>query len=282
MATINSILRGLFDSLMGPFQDLSPLVTLIPISVLTAIFALLVYKYTSKQERIAEVKDQMFAGIFEIRLFNDDLSLILKATGTILNYATRYLALSVWPAMVILMIPLVFVIAQLQFQYGFQGFEPGDTVLLEVELVAPEGAESFETGAAKPPTDLQLPGSVVQETPAVWIPSQNQLAWRLRVDDWGDYELGITVDGETVTKSLVASESIVRRSPVRTDTGFWNQLLYPAEKPLPSDSVVASISIDYRDGTIPFLWIDWNWLILYVVLMIVIGFALAKPMDVTV
>ena len=45
---------------------------------------------------------------------------------------------------------------------------------------------------------------------------------------------------------------------------------------------MASISIDYPEASIPFLFIDWNWLILYLVLMIVLGFALAKPLGVTV
>jgi hypothetical protein len=282
MATLNSILRSLFDTLLGPFQGLSPLVTLIPISVLTAIFALLVYKYTSKQERLEEVKDQMFAGIFEIRLFNDNLLLILKAVGTVFNNSARYLALSIWPAMVVMMIPIIFVIAQLQFHYGYDGFEPGDEVLLKVTMAPPDGQESFETDAPKPAAQLDLPSAIRQETPAVWVPSQSQLAWRLRVEEHGAFEIGITVAGESVTKSLDATEVITRRAPVRTDSGLMNQLLYPAEAPLPGDSGVASISIDYPEATIPFLFIDWNWLILYLVLMIVLGFVFAKPLGVTI
>jgi hypothetical protein len=257
-------------------------VALIPISVLTAIFALVVYKYTSKQERLAEVKDQMFAGIFEIRLFNDNLILILKAVGTVLNNSGRYLALSIWPAMVIMMIPIIFVIAQLQFHYGFDGFKPGDEVLLKVTLTPPDGQESFETGAPKPSAELDLPSAIHQETPAVWVPSQGQLACRLRVEEQGEFEIGITVAGNSVTKSLDATDVTTRRAPVRTDSGFLNQLLYPAEAPLPGGAGFVSISIDYPEATIPFLFIDWNWLILYLVLMIVLGFVFAKPLGVTV
>ena len=282
MATLNSILRSLFDTVLDPFQGLSPLVTLIPISVLTAIFALVVYKYTSKQERLAEVKDQMFAGIFEIRLFNDNIFLIFKAMATVLNNSGRYLALSIWPAMVVIMIPIIFVIAQLQFHYGYNGFEPGDEVLLKVELVPPEGLESFEGGAPKPAASLDLPSGISQQTPAVWAPSLSQLAWRLRVDERGEFEIGITVAGEAVSKTLDATPVTTRRAPVRTDTGFVNQLLYPAEPPLPRSTGVASISVGYATASIQFLFIDWNWLILYIVLMIVLGFAFAKPLGVTV
>jgi hypothetical protein len=282
MATLNSILRSLFDTLLGPFQGLSPVVVLIPVSLLTAIFALLVMKYTSKQERLAEVKDQMFAGIFEIRLFNDNMALIFKAVGTIFNYAVRYIVLSVWPAFVIIMIPVVFIIAQLQFHYGYNGLEPGDEILLRVELVAPEGQETFDTGAPKPSHNLDIPAGISQETAAVWAPSLNQLAWRLRVEERGEYEIGITVNGESATKTVNATEGWIRRAPARTDTGFLNQLLYPAEAPLPAEGGLTQIAIDYPEATFPFLFINWNWLVLYLVLMILLGFALAKPLGVTV
>ncbi|MDX1645282.1 MAG: hypothetical protein R3244_13080 [Thermoanaerobaculia bacterium] len=282
MASFNALLRSAFDSLLEPFQDGSPLIVLIPVSVLTAVFALWVYKRFSRQDDIAAVKDQMFAGIFEIRLFNDDLRLISRATGTILRHSLRYFWLSFYPAFLIMLPPIVLVIAQLQFHYGYEGFEPGQQVLLEVDLAPPAGQEAFPAGAPKPATSLTVPDGFRQETPAVWAPTENLLVWRLAVTDTGISEIGITVDGETVTKRIVASPHTVRRSPIRVDGGFWDQLIFPAEAPLPPQSRIASIRLDYPTTTISFLWIDWNWLILYIVLMVVFGFALAKPMRVTV
>jgi hypothetical protein len=282
MATLNALLRSVFDTVLAPFQGMPAWVPLLVISVLTAIFALLVYKHMSNQERLAVVKDRMLAGIFEIRLFNDDVALILRATGSILAWCGRYFWLAFYPAMLVIMVPIVLVIAQLQFHYGFEGFEPGDTLLLEVDLEPPAGQEAFEAGAAKPAARLELPRGVVQETPAVWIPSENQLAWRLLVANPGSYELGVEVEGTSVTKTLVVSDAIVRRSPLRVAASFWKQLLYPSEDPLPAASGIAEIRIDYPTTTVPFLFVDWNWLLLYIVLMILIGFALAKPMKVTV
>jgi hypothetical protein len=282
MATLNALLRSLFDILLAPFQGMPAWVPLLLISIVTAVFALIVYKYLSNQDQLERVKDRMFAGIFEIRLYNDSLPLIFKATGSILANSLRYFWLAFWPAMLVIMVPIVLVIAQLQFHYGLQGFEPGDTVLLEVDLEPPAGQETFEIGASKPTARLELPQGVAQDTPPVWIPTENRLVWRLSAAESGSYELGVTVAGESTTKSLVVSDSVVRRSPVRVDTTFWKQLLYPAEAPLPGDSGIAEIRLDYPGATVPFLFIDWNWLILYIVLMIVIGFALAKPMKVTV
>lgn len=282
MEALNALLRSLFDLLLAPAERMSPVWPLLVVSVATAVFALYVLKYLSNQTAMARTKDRMFAGIFEVRLHNDDLPRIFSATGSILVQSLKYIWLAFWPAMLIILVPVLLVIAQLQFVYGYQGLEPGDAVLLKVELVPPDGAEAFEVGAAKPSASLELPAGLLQASPAVWIPSLSQLAWEVEVDAPGSWEIGVTVGGETVTKSLVASESWVRRSPVRHDGGFWDQLLFPAEASLPSGSGIASITTDYPTATFPFLFIDWNWLIFYLVAMLVIGFALAKPLKVTV
>ncbi len=282
MATLNALLRSLFDLLLAPFAGMPAWIPILLVSILTAVFALWVLKHTSNQDLMATVKDRMFAGIFEIRLYNDDIRNIFKATASILGNSLRYIWVAFWPAMLIIMIPVVLIIAQLQFHYGFDGFEPGDSVLLEVDLTPPTGQETFEVGAAKPAATLDLPAGIVQETPAVWIPTENQLAWRLSFADSGEHQIGIAVDGANVTKSVVVSDGVTRRSPARVDTTFWKQLLYPAEEPLPNDSGVAEVRLDYPTRSVPFLFIDWNWLILYLVLMLIIGFALAKPMKVTV
>ena len=56
--------------------------------------------------------------LFEIRLFNDDLRAMLRAQVEILRHNVTYLRLSLVP-MLWMLVPLVLVIAQLQFHYGY-------------------------------------------------------------------------------------------------------------------------------------------------------------------
>ena len=83
-------------------------------------------------------------GLFEIRLFNDDLRAILRAQSEILRTNLTYLKLSLWP-MVWILPPLVLVMVQLQFHYGYSGLEIDDPVLLEVDFK--EGRVSEEPTA---------------------------------------------------------------------------------------------------------------------------------------
>jgi uncharacterized membrane protein (DUF106 family) len=133
MAYVNAVLRPLFDLLLAPFAGLPPIVSLLVVSLLTAVAMLVVFKRTSDQTALAAVKRRIHAGLFEIRLFNDDLRAILRAQGEILRHNLTYLRLSLVP-MVWILPPLVLVIAQLQFHYGYEGLRPAEEALLRVDL----------------------------------------------------------------------------------------------------------------------------------------------------
>jgi hypothetical protein len=100
------------------------LLSLSAISLVTAIVLLLVVRRTSDQRRIAAVKRDIRAGLFEIRLFNDDLRAILRAQGEILRHNLTYLRLSAVPLLWVL-VPLVLLMGQLQAYYGYDGLHPG-------------------------------------------------------------------------------------------------------------------------------------------------------------
>ena len=120
MSFINALLRPLFDTLLYPFRDLPPIVGITVVSLVTAIGLLIVFKHTSNQKALEDVKRHIHAGLFEIRLFNDDFRAIMRAQGDILRHNLRYMRYSMVP-MVWTLPPLVLIIAQLQFHYGYEG-----------------------------------------------------------------------------------------------------------------------------------------------------------------
>ena len=90
MAFLNGLLNRVFDLLLAPFRGLPPVAGLLVLSLLTSIGMLLLFKVTSNQDRLSVVKRRMQAGIYEIRLFKDDLRAIFRSqmeiTGHTLNY----------------------------------------------------------------------------------------------------------------------------------------------------------------------------------------------------
>jgi len=271
VSAVNSLLATVTDIVLSPFSAWHPLIGLSLVSLATAVVMLVVFKRTSNQRRLAAVKRSIHAGIFEIRLYNDDLRAILRAQREILRDNLRYLWLSLLP-MVWVIVPLVLVIAQLQFHYGYSPVQPGSRVLLKVQLR--EGTTDA--------VSLDAPPEVRLDTPAVWLPAARQVVWRLQPSRPGHYDLRLHVGGREYVKALQVGGRAVRRSPVRLENTFLNQLLYPSEPPLPADGPVTGISIGYEEGDVPVFGWNVNWMVVYFGLSLTFAVALKKPLGVTI
>lgn len=276
MWPLNRALGSAFDLLVLPFRGMPPIVGLTVIALVASVGILIGFRATSDQDALAEVRRQIHAGVFEIRLFKDDLRTILAAQLGILRQTMTYFRLSMVP-MLWMMLPIVLVVIQLQFQYGYEDLEPGQSTLLEVELTAEEAARVSETAGAG--LDLEGAEGVSVETPVVWIPSLREAGWRIRAERPGEHEVVVHIGDERLTKSVRVGGSTVRRSPVRP-SGLLNQVIYPAEAPLPSGSGVEAIRLDYADATVNLFGWETHWIIAFFILTMVFAFGLQKPLKV--
>jgi uncharacterized membrane protein (DUF106 family) len=274
MTIINSLLRRLFDAALSPASGLHPLVGIAVVSLLFGVVMLLVFKWTSNQDKMAAVKRRIHAGLFEIRLFNDDLRAILRAIGAILWHNVSYVSLTIVP-LLWMIVPLFLSIAQLQFHYGYQGLDPGDQALVKIVV---EDTES------RPPIRLETPQGLAVEAGPIWIPAKNELDWRIKAVDRGDYELSFVTGAETVTKSVRVTDRVVRISPNRVAKGFVDQLLYPAEDPLPESTPIREITVGYQAGNAGFEgWEnELTWMAAFFLLSVVFALILRKPLKVTI
>ena len=287
MSFVNAALRAVFDLLLGPFAALPPIVPVTLVALVSGIFALLVYRWTSNQEALAAVKRRLFANLLEVRLFNDDLRAVLAAQLRLLRENLTYLRLNLVP-LLWMIVPFMLVIAQLQFHYGYEGLEVGDRTLLTVDLTAPGSEPAVDGEAApRPGVALETPPGVAVETPAVWVPSLRQVVWRLRALEPGEHDLVVRTGGGEFTKSLFVEAPEggarwVRRSPTRRRAAILDQLLYPAEPSLPRGGPVKRIDVQYRTASISFFGLfDVHWLIAFLVLSIALAFALRNRFGVT-
>jgi uncharacterized membrane protein (DUF106 family) len=276
MSFVNALLRAVVDGLLYPFRGFPPIVGLVFVSLLTSVLLLVIFKKTSNQKALEAVKRKIHAGLFEIRLFNDDFRSILRSQLDILRHNLSYLRYSIVP-MVWTLPPLVLLIAQLQFHYGYESLKPGQPALVKAILRTSEGG-------AKPKIRLEAPGQGLEvKEPAVWVPSMREMAWRVEPVAGGDYELKIVNGSETVTKTVrvkADSDPIVRRSPLRV-RGFLDELLYPAEPPLPEGGF-ESITVTYPEANVEVFGIELHWMIWYFVLSIAFAFLLRGTFKVTI
>jgi len=278
LASLDAGLDALFDLILRPLAPLPPFASLALVSLATAIVMLLVVRRTSNQAALDQVKRRIHAALFEIRLFNDDLRAIFRAQGDMLRENLTYLRLSLAP-MLWMIVPFVLVIAQLQFHYGYDGLEIGRSVLLTAHLRSGSSVGS-STGSGEGAV-LEAPAGVRADTDAVWFPAAQDVMWRITPLAEGDHELRLRIAGQTITKTIHASPRVARRSPSRLEAGVVNQILYPAEAPLPADGPLASITVPYPERDMVFLGWRLNWMVVFFVLSIGFAFALRKPFGVT-
>jgi uncharacterized membrane protein (DUF106 family) len=271
MSVVNAVLTKATDVVMAPFSSLPPMVSLVVVSLITAAAMLVVFKRTSNQTRLADVKRLIHAALFEIRLFNDDLLAIMRAQLEILRHNATYLRLSLVP-MLWVIVPLVLLIAQLQFLYGYAALQPGERTLLKVQL----------RDAALGDVSLEAPPELRLDTPAVRLPGAKEVVWRLRPTVAGEYDVRVRVGSESYTKRVQVAGGVVRRSPVRLEGGLVNQVLYPSEPSLPDDAPVTAITVAYAEQDLDVYGFSLNWMVWYFALSLIFAFALRKPFGVTI
>ena len=284
MTIVNEWLGLAFDVLLYPFRQLSPIVGLSVASLLTAVAMLLVFRATSDQRRIEQVKRAMVAALFEIRLFNDDLPALFRAQGEMLRQNAAYVRLSLVP-MLWMIVPIVLVVAQLEFRYGYAGLTPGQPVLVKAQLRhAPatntDAAPAAGEASSAPAATLEAPNEVRVLTSAVWFPATQEVVWQVTPNTPGEFVLNARIGSGTFTKTLEATDHVVRRSPLRVSPGLVDQFLYPAEPPLPVSADVASISVAYPARAIRILGWDMPWIVVYFGLSMAFALLLRKPLGV--
>ena len=277
MSLLNGLVRWLFDRGLYPFRELPAVVGLSVLSLVTAVALLLVFRATSDQARIAAVKRQIHACLYEMRLYNDDLRALFRSQFDLLRHNLTYLRLSFVPLLWVI-VPLSLLLYHLEFHYAYAGLWPGASAVFKVRL-----DPSSDLGVSgKPQARLEAPLGLSVETPAVWIPSRHELLWRLKAEDWGHYDVTVHVDGQSFTKEVVVSAAIVRRAPTRPRAKLLEQLEHPAEAPLPERSPIDALSLAYPKRDVSLFGWETHWAVAFLILSLVFAFALRKRLGVSI
>lgn len=271
-SSVNTVLDAAFDAWFWPLKSLSAFwqicVTALPIT----IFALLVFRYVSDQQRIQETKDKIKAHLLEMWLYKDDLGIVLGAQGRVIVNSLMYMRHALVP-MAVMIVPLVLVIIQLEARYAYGALVPGEPTILAVTLDA-------EVPLGKLDAALSLPDGLRQETPPLRIAETHQMLWRVSGESSGEYRIGIRVGELDLKKSIVIGEADASPSPVIYRGDDFRVLAYPLETPLPSDGFVAAIEVAYDRGRSDFAGLSSaSWILMGVTL--VLGFALRGSFGVT-
>jgi len=248
----------------------SPLAIVIAVSLVVGLLMVVLFGYTSDQKAIGIAKDQLKAHLLAVRLYRDQIPVVMGSYGKILRGTGRYLKLAFKPLLYVI-IPIMLLMVQIDRYLGAMPIPPSTPFLLTVHLAAPSAGQATGSDVLND-VALDLPPEIAMTAPPVHIPSTNEIIWRLSGSKEGKYEVKIAAAGQSVVKAVCVGSGLPRISTVRLRGHFWERMFSSAESALPENSPVESISINYADRNIEVAGYGMNWIWLFFILSMVAGF----------
>lgn len=248
---------------------IGPLAIVIALSLLVGLLMVVLFGYTSDQKAIGIAKDQLKAHLLAVRLYRDQIPVVMGSYGKILRGTGRYLKLAFKPLLYVI-IPITLLMVQVDRYLGQTPIAPGTPFLLTVDL-SNQYVPSLTSDALNSVT-LDLPPQITMTAPAVHIPSESEIVWRLVASGEGKYAVRVADGSHRVEKAVLIGSGLPRISTVRLRGKFWERMFSTAEPEIPGDSSIESISINYPDRNIAVAGYGMNWIWLFFILSMVAGF----------
>ncbi len=240
----------------------SPLAIVIVLSLVVGLLMVVLFGYTSDQKAIGIAKDQLKAHLLAVRLFRDQIPVVMGSYGKILRGTGRYLKLAFKPLLYVI-VPITLLMVQADRYLGRTPVAVNAPFLLTVHVT---------TGDALNDAALELPPEISMTAPPVHVVAEHEVVWRLAGAKDGKYALKVTTGGQSVEKAVCIGADLPRISTLRLRGKFWERMFSSAEPAIPRDSPVESISINYPDRDISVAGYGINWIWMFFILSMVAGF----------
>ena len=242
----------------------SPLAIVVMLSVVVGLLMIVLFGYTSDQKAIGIAKDQLKAHLLAVRLYRDQLQVVMGSYGKILRGTGRYLKLAFKPLLYVI-IPITLLIVQLDRYLGLTPIHTNTPFLVSARVNNPEALDSVS---------IDLPPEITASAPPVHVAADNEVVWRLVASQEGSYDVKIAVGGQGASKTVRVSSQLARVSPERLRGHFWERMFSSGESALPANSAIESIAVDYPERNIPLgiAGYEMNWIWLFFILSMIAGF----------
>jgi len=266
---LNAALNFAFDLLLRPFSGLSPIWGLSAVSIVSGVLLVWIYGKCSNQARIKGIKRGIFASLLEALLFRRDLRVCLRAQGAMLVGATKYFLAAI-PPLLVLMVPCILILAQLNMRYEARALTDGESLVLSVQ--ATKGTK-LDTLSITAPNELSV-------SPSVKIPSQSEVWWRVNTTTDGQFPLRIVNGTDELVAPIAVGLPTASLNPPRiwsnASTSWLFALLYPENAVLSQDSPIRTVTLRYPSAQHTILGITMHWILIFFLLSLISGLMAAK------
>lgn len=239
-----------------------PAAIVLVVSVIVGYLMVILFGYTSDQKAIKHAKDQLKAHLLAVRLFQDQIGVVVRSYGGIVRGTGRYLVLAFRPLLFVI-IPLTLLMIQIDRYLGSKPLSTSQNFLIKVHA---DNATHLNDLA------LELPAGLQVTAPPVHAVADNEVIWRVAAENAGKYDLGVRSGDQTYAKKIVVGAGLERLSSIRLRGNFWERMLYSAEPALPGSSPIDRIEVKYPARDVSFAGIASNWIVAFFILSLAAGF----------
>lgn len=266
-AKLLHLISGFFDLVLSPFSGMSPYAGLTTLSVVTGVVMVFLYRWTTDQEKLKEVRDRIKILFIEIRLYKDDMAEMFAIQRDILKENMRYLRYTMKSA-IVLIIPILFILVDMNVRYSYRPVRPGESFIVSAFT---ENRESLDR------VDLSLSSGLTVEVPAIRVPAENRVSWQIRAGSSGISNLTFHQGKQEYVRSVLVSNRIERVYP-DTDKGeSWASRLIPDAKFVPTDSPIKTVRVEYPEQG-SFFGLQPGWLYFFFLVSMIAGLIVKRRM----
>jgi hypothetical protein len=181
----------------------------------------------------------------------------------------RYFMLAV-PPLVILLIPSLVILAQLNLRYGVRPLRVGESAIITAKLNSDEPLFS---------TELFVRDSRIKITPPLRDLDSNSVSWRvdvLETNNKNRHPIDLVVNGISSPQEIFSGKQPIMLSSEIHSSPWW-QFFYPgATVPAEVKSLINSVSITYPDQEQHLAGIQLHWLAVFALVSIASGLVASK------
>ncbi len=237
------------------------------VAVVTGVGMLVVFKYTSNQRAIKQVRRNIRANLLSVKLFKDDMAVGLRAQVQILLNAFRLLVFAVVP-MLVMFVPMCLLLGQLALWYQARPLRAGEETVVTVALDGDAGSVEL------------LPNDAIEDVSGpVKIVSRREVCWTVKPRTGGYHRMAFRSGGHVVEKELACGDGFMRVSARRPEWDWSQALLHPWEAPFPPGDPVRAIEIEYPERSSWISGTDW-WIVYWFAVSLAAGFCFRRVLKV--
>jgi uncharacterized membrane protein (DUF106 family) len=256
-------LTGFFTFVLKPFENGHAHAGIIFISLITGTVMLFLFKLTSNQEAMKQVKTKISAYFLEMRLYKEDVSTVMGSQRRILLANMNYMKLALVPA-VVMIVPVILIMVQLNLRYAQGGLEPGTTAMIKVTLE--DGVDTASEGI-----ELESGLGLEKASPAVRIASLGEIDWKIRLTEAGVHDLTLSSGSGSFTVPVFGTRKLVPIFSTFKKGSFLESIFSPGAPRIPDSMGIKSVEIMYPSMAFGWGVIELSWLWSFLMISMAFG-----------